>query len=158
MSVLGTLIRLDKSQFDDISASADNDGFAKLMDLPEPFDLDRDWDVVRFLFDRGGAPVNPISGGVEFPGRAQQWSQDGPARCLSPLDVAAVHRYLAAVPFDDLARYLPEVAVADPPLYPENRDWLSPTVVAALRELFGRLLEFFERAVEAGNFVVFLKE
>ena len=158
MSTLGTLIRLDRRSFDDIRASGGSEGFHKLVSRPEPFDIDRDWDIVRFLFDADGAPVNPISGGTDFPNSDEQWSRGGPARGFDPAEVEAIHQYLRSTSFDTLVPYLAAAAEAEPKLYPLNRDWLSPLAASSLRTLFGELLEFYAQASANADYVVFLTE
>jgi hypothetical protein len=158
MSILGTLVRLDKSRYEDILADPAGAGFDLLVAAPDPLDVERDWDIVRFLFDRAGAPVNPVTGGVVFPNAREQWSQDGYARCLSPAEAGAVAWTLSSGAFADLSGALAAAATADPRLYPENRDWRAPSMEPALRRRLEELREFFSGAATAGDHVVFRKE
>jgi hypothetical protein len=158
MSVLGTLIRLDKRRYEDILAHPDRGGFRLLNDAPDPLDVDRDWDIVRFVFDQVGAPINPVTGGVAFPSAAHQWSYDGEARCFSAAEAATIVWSLSSDTFADLSGALAAAAAADPPLYPANRDWRAPGTAAALRSRLLELREFFESAAAAGDHVVFRKE
>ena len=102
-----------------------------------------------------GAPVNAISGGTPFPDEHTGWGYAADSRSLSAGEVQQVAAFLDATPYEVLAVHLPSAADAEPPLYPENRDWNTPEDAAWLGSHYPRLVAFFHAAATAGECTVF---
>jgi hypothetical protein len=153
VSVLGSLIRVDEAELDEIRGVG---GVRQLTGHADQLDLGRDWDAVGYLLERGGAPVNPVRGGSDFPDSTREWSWDGPARCLDPVQVRSLSTFLRAAPYQALERYLADTATDRPSLYPANRDWRAPDTARQLGEVFGRLAEFLMAAAARSQYVIFI--
>jgi hypothetical protein len=101
----------------------------------------------------GGMSVDVIHGGAELP--LEDDRDYGPARYLSPEDVARAGGYLAATPFDELAQHYDLAAMRSAEVYllPESESEV-PLDLDTLRRRYEELTQFFAAAAAAGDSVI----
>ncbi|GAA4078692.1 YfbM family protein [Actinomadura miaoliensis] len=120
------------------------------------FSIEKSWDKLHYLLRaHGGMTIDVIHGGAELP--LDDETDFGPARYLTPSEVAEAGAFLAATPFDDLARHydLPAMLAAEIYLVPAAEADV-PFDLDALRCRYDELTRFFGAAAKAGDAVVLM--
>lgn len=120
------------------------------------FSIEKAWHKLHHLLAaHGGMPVDIIHGGAELP--LEDELDYGPARYLSPEDIARAGGFLAATPFDELARHYDLAAMRRAEIYllPES-DAEVPTDLDTLRHRYEELTRFFAAAATAGDAVALM--
>lgn len=114
--------------------------------------IDAAWDALRYLLAMGGAPVD-VHGGA--PVSDFEWSNDGPARYLTPDQVKEMAAYFAATPAEDLAVHFDPAAMTAAGLYGswDRADKAEDDLHWVQAEYEG-LAEFFAAAARAGDVVI----
>ncbi|MFD7306145.1 YfbM family protein [Streptomyces pharetrae] len=120
------------------------------------FSIEKAWHKLHHLLAaHGGMPVDVIHGGAELP--LEDELDYGPARYLSPEGVARAGGFLAATPFDILARHYDLAAMRRAEIYllPES-DAEVPADLDTLRHRYEELTRFFAAAATARDAVALM--
>jgi hypothetical protein len=151
MSRLGTLARVSPELLEQLR-SPEAKPYEVLSEHETQIDLDKSWDVLRFLLDEAGVPVNPMRSGRLYPSAERAWGHDQNSCLLTVEEVRRVWRFLEATPFRNIAMHLR--AGIDTPLYP---GWQldDPLVRRAMEPEYEAMVELFGDAAAAGECVVF---
>ncbi|GIE85509.1 DUF1877 family protein [Actinoplanes regularis] len=152
MSILGSLARVSPELLEQLRAP-DAQPYAVLSDHETQIDLDRYWDVLRFLLDAGGVPINPMRSGRLYPSVERAWGgPDGDSCLLAVEEARQVSEFLDARPFSDLAIHLR--AAGEAPLY-GNKQWDRPDIRDRVELLYEEMVQLFRDAADAGECTVF---
>jgi hypothetical protein len=127
----------------------DDQVFALLDDPDRAVDIDKSWHGLHYLLTGSADPVegplgNAILGGTEVGDDAGY----GPARVLSPAEVAATAAALAALDEGALSRRYDQDAMGAAGVYPSIWD---AEAVEYLLDHYATLRELFATAAEAGH-------
>ncbi|MGW1917808.1 YfbM family protein [Streptomyces sp. NPDC002076] len=120
------------------------------------FSIEKSWHKLHYLIAaHGGMPVDVIHGGAELP--LEDDMDFGPARYLSPEDVARASGCLATTRFDELAGYYDLATMSSAEIYflPESETEV-PSDLDTLRHRYEELTRFFSAAAAAGDGVVLM--
>jgi hypothetical protein len=154
MSVLGDVARVSPAELERLRTDRHRYDYLSGPDVPK-VDLDRYWDVLRFLMDAAGFSVNPI-GGEPYPDEMSAWGHGMPhsiSCALGPDEVRHAAALLAATPFSALEAHL---AAANAEVeYPMGRDWTEPDRWSTAADFYRMLGAFFQEAAAAGQCTVF---
>jgi Domain of unknown function (DUF1877) len=114
------------------------------------FDTYKAWDLLRYLLERSGFPVDVIHG-EDVLIADDDWGY-GPPRYLSAERVAVAAAGLGRTPYDQLLSgvTVEEVAAAD--VYPVM--WNEPSALEFGRYWYDRLTRFYEVAAAAGDAMI----
>lgn len=151
MSILGTLVRVSPQLLEELR-SPEARPYAVLAEHDTQIDLDRFWDVLRFLLDEAGVPVNPMRSGTLYPSAELAWGYDGNSCLLTTEQVSRVSYFLDARPFEDIAVHLR--AAAQAPLY-ASRQWEEPSTRERIEQEYEAVRRLLREAAEAGECTVF---
>jgi hypothetical protein len=152
MSTLGSLARVSPELLERLRAPEENP-YAVLSDHEEQIDLDRYWDVLRFVLDAAGVPINPMRSGRLYPSAESAWGGHGGDSCLLTVEeVRRVSEFLDARPFSDIALHLR--AAVNAPLY-GNKQWDRPDIRDRIEHLYQEMVALFRDAAASGECTVF---
>ena len=118
-------------------------------DLGPPLGIDKAWHGVHFLLTGSSTDTTPPLGAAILGG--QELGEDlgyGPARYLSPAEVAAVADALAPLTADDLAQRYDPSAMERQKIYPGH--WHEPDSEDWLLETFDEVKAYYAQARERG--------
>jgi hypothetical protein len=119
----------------------------------ETWFLDKAWDGVRYLLNMTGAPID-VHGGT--PISDFEWSNDGPARCLTPDQVKEMSAYFQATPPEHLASHYDPAAMTAADIYPSiwDREDDAEGNLRWLQNEYEGLAGFFAAAAGAGDAII----
>jgi Domain of unknown function (DUF1877) len=116
-------------------------------------DIDKAWNGIWYLITaEDGAPVDPVAGGARVNDHDLGY---GPARCLTPGEVAAAASYLRATAWEQLAGHFDPVRMSRAGIYPSiiwERD--GDDALDYLRDYYQRLVDFFAAASDSGDAII----
>jgi len=152
MSILGSLVRVPPGLVEELRAPG-ADPYGVLSEHETQIDLDRYWDVLRFLLDAAGVPVNPMRSGRLYPSAEEAWGHDGDSCLLTVEEVRDVSDFLESTPFLAVAVHLRAATQVE--LYPMNREWDSPAMHERVAGFYEETTVLFREAAAAGECMVF---
>jgi hypothetical protein len=118
----------------------------------ETWFIDADWDGLRYLLNMAGAPID-VHGGT--PISDFEWSNDGPARYLTPEQVKEMSAYFLATPPELLTSHYDQAAMTAAGLYGSwDREGKSEDDLLSLQNEYKGLAEFFAAAASAGDAII----
>lgn len=152
MSMLGSLVRVSPEDVDRLR-SPDAQPYEVLSEHEAQIDLYKYWDVLRFLLDEAGVPVNPMRSGRLYPSEDRAWGGfDGDSCLLTADEVQQVAHFLESTPFPVLAAHLGAAAAA--PIY-GTRGLDDPFIQERVSHVYEQLRELFREAAANGDCTVF---
>lgn len=151
MSILGSLARVSPDLVEELRSPAARP-YDVLSEHETQVDLDRFWDVLGFLLDAAGAPVNPMRSGRLYPSAEGAWGYDGNSCLLTVEEVRQVWHFLESTPFSAVAIHLG--AAKDASLYPD-RDWDRSIARYRVERSYDEMVELVREAATAGECTIF---
>ncbi|MBF9131907.1 DUF1877 family protein [Plantactinospora sp. S1510] len=151
MSILGSLARVSPGLVEELRSPAAWP-YGVLSEHETQVDLERYWDVLRFLLDEAGAPFNPMRSGRLYPSAERAWGYDGNSCLLTVEEVRKVWHFLELMPFSAVAIHLG--AAKDASLYPD-RDWDRPITQYWVERSYDAMVELVREAAAAGDCTIF---
>jgi hypothetical protein len=121
-------------------------------DEPSPesarhFTTYKTWDMLRFLLQRAGFPVDIVFG--EEPFTDDDWGY-GPPRYLTSERVRTAADALSSTTYDDLVRGVNPAELDTATVYPTG-GWDEPDSLEWARGYYGSLIRFFATAADDGD-------
>jgi len=112
-------------------------------------DVDKAWNGIWFLLNAAGSPIDVVAGGAPVSDEDLGY---GPARYLTPGEVAAAASYLQAMPWQQLASHFDPAQMTADGIYPAI--WDNDHALDYLRSNYAVLVQFFGAAAAAGDAVI----
>lgn len=153
MSILGDIARVDPQELEALR-SGDTPAYSALANSEHiaSLDLDRAWDILRFLLDAVKIPANPISGGYLYPDEESAWGYNGNSRVLPVEQVRQAAHFLRSTPFETVREHFASASEAR--LYAGH--WLdSPAAGQRIEGYYAALADFCTQAADAGQCTIF---
>jgi hypothetical protein len=124
----------------------------------EMADLDKAWDGIHFLLNRGGGATSSLlgfltEGGTEIPGQEVGY---GPARVFRAAQVRAIASELSSVTDEELRTRYDAAAMVEADIYPQIWDRTPPEddPLGYLMENLGTLRSLMRKLVDSGSGLV----
>ena len=160
MSMIGNYRRVSAATLEDLrrnpeplarflyddAASSSGDGL----------DIDKSWHIIHFLLTgdpwKGKEPwVNVVLGGTPV---SEESVGYGPARYLTPPQVAEVAQALSTLSAEDLLARWDDEAIAEADIYPNIWDDESPEELEYVSDNYEAIREIFARAAQNGDAMI----
>lgn len=151
MSILGSLARVSPGLVEELRSPAAQP-YDVLSEHETQIDLEKDWDVLRFLLDAAGAPFNPMRSGRLYPSAERAWGYDPNSCLLTVEEVRQVGHFLDTTPFSAVEVHLS--AAKNASLYPD-RDWERPIDRYWVERSYDAMVELVREAAAAGDCTIF---
>ncbi|MEV4539346.1 DUF1877 family protein [Asanoa sp. NPDC049518] len=152
MSILGSLVRVSPNLVEELR-SPGADPYDVISELDTQIDLDRYWDVLRFLLDAVDVPINPMHSGRPYPNAEDAWGHDRSSCLLTTDEVRQVSHFLEKTPFSEVAVHLKDATKVQ--LYPMNRQWNSELMFDRVKVSYDEMVELFREAARNGECIVY---